>query len=133
MSDPTEPAGQASRRGSPDLNGVTTWTDFAARLAELKAWSGRSFETISRTSARVPGDFGIGKGTADNLTKGRVRPQRRSIIGFLYGCGLGDRMREEWLAVFDQLVASDAPVDSGKDALHPSHQTVVESIHWIPS
>lgn len=132
MSDPTEPAGLASRRVSPDLNGVTTWTDFAARLAELKAWSGRSFETISRVSARVPGDFGIGKGTADNLTKGKVRPQRRSIIGFLCGCGLGDRMREEWLAVFDQLIASDAPIDSGKDAPHPSRQTAVEPVRLAP-
>ncbi|GGL15291.1 pentapeptide repeat-containing protein [Mangrovihabitans endophyticus] len=93
---------EPAERPMPDPQVARSKEEFASCLLALKAWSGRSFREIATISRKTR--YRISTGTTENLTSGRVVPQERSLIGFLYGCGLSDPAQQEpWIARFANL------------------------------
>lgn len=80
---------------------VIDWGEFADRLNELRNTLGLSYDTVARNSRRV--GHPISHGTVENLCKGKTRPGRRSVEGFLRGCRIGDRDVAAWLDVWHRL------------------------------
>jgi hypothetical protein len=52
---------------------------------------------------------GIAIGTPRNLVTGRTRPTRKSVIGFLTGCGITGDQQELWLKTYDRIYPVQAP------------------------
>jgi hypothetical protein len=102
---------EPAERPMPDPRAARSGEEFASCLLALKVWSGRSFRDIAAASRKTR--YGISTGTAENLTRGRGVPQERSLIGFLYGCGLADPARHDpWRERFAGLHQSPQPPES---------------------
>jgi hypothetical protein len=76
----------------------------------------RDVEARSRRAGRV-----ISASTARNLAEGETRPHRRSVEGFLLGCGVGRADLDEFLRTWDRLNAtprdvSPAPLEVRADS-----------------
>jgi hypothetical protein len=95
----TEPQSQ------PDLVGVTSWAELADGLAALKIQSGRSYAEIARAAGRA--GHAISKGTAENLSKGKGRPNRMTLQGYLHGNGVDAAGREAWLRAWSRLASAE--------------------------
>jgi hypothetical protein len=101
-----------SGSSAPDPAGALSWPEFGRLLTALYEVSGRpSFRQMQARGKRA--GHPISASTAQTLAAGGAgRPQRRSIEGFLHGCGLSQPAHAAWLTVWDRLSAPGDPPPS---------------------
>jgi hypothetical protein len=90
-----------SGRPMPNPSVARTREQFAGCLNDLMLWAGRSHRGVAKKSAATR--YSISWTTAANLTAGTTEPQFRSVLGFLYGCGLPQDQLEPWKTKYEEL------------------------------
>jgi HEAT repeat protein len=88
-------------RAAPDPGEVRTREEFARRLSDLMLWAGRSYRGVANKSKATR--YRLSPTTAANLTAGTTKPQLRSVVGFLHGCGLPAEGHEPWITKYREL------------------------------
>jgi hypothetical protein len=85
-------------------DGLATHEEFHRALRTVLEWSGLSNREVVRASGSGSEDR-ISRNTVANLVNGAIlRPERRSVLLFLRGCGVRDTASvRRWLDAFDQL------------------------------
>ncbi|MFG2052010.1 NACHT domain-containing protein [Micromonospora sp. NPDC048935] len=92
----------------PDPTGARTWERYGRHLRELYNHAGRpSYRNVERRSKRA--GHPISKGSAQSLATMTVRRERRTVLGFLYGCGLPANRHAAWLAAWDAVNSPESP------------------------
>ncbi|MFE0530436.1 NACHT domain-containing protein [Micromonospora parva] len=92
----------------PDPTGARTWEQYGRHLQELYSHAGRpSYRDVERRSKRA--GHPISKGSAQGLATTTVRRERRTVEGFLHGCGLPANRHAAWLGAWDAVNSPDSP------------------------
>ncbi|WP_433291530.1 helix-turn-helix domain-containing protein [Actinoplanes sp. CA-030573] len=78
------------------MSRVRTAEELRTSLGQLRRQCGRSVRDVARKG-------GIGQGTTTNLVSGSTTPTRKSVAGFLTGCGLSPAHQRPWLEAYDRI------------------------------